>query len=279
MRIQSTQTAAARVVKQMPRLREQRDLQQPMKGEDVRQLQKDLAAAGFDPGEIDGEYGPDTERAVRAYQRARGCKVDGIVGPETRGALGHEDDFTPVKRPPVSIGGDWPVPTPKPAAPAAAPTAPTTPVAASTEDEQRQKILDIAAGEVGTLESGGNNKGDVTKYPEAFGRRAEKYCADFVSWVCTQAGIPLDQYNCETLKNAMEDQGKFKTSDPKPGDLVFFDWDGDGTADHVGIVKSVNADGTLTTIEGNTGDGHGGPEGVHERTRSTDSVLGYAYPG
>ena len=41
-----------------------------------------------------------------------------------------------------------------------------------------------------------------------------------------------------------------------PGDIVFFDWEGKGIADHVGIVESVAAD-HLNTIEGNTS-----PEGV-----------------
>lgn len=38
----------------------------------------------------------------------------------------------------------------------------------------------------------------------------------------------------------------------KPGDIIFFDWDGGG-ADHVGIVESCNGK-TITTIEGNSSD-------------------------
>lgn len=54
----------------------------------VTRLQQALAAAGFDPGLIDGDYGPDTEKAVIAFQTAEGLTVDGVVGPETAGALG-----------------------------------------------------------------------------------------------------------------------------------------------------------------------------------------------
>lgn len=50
----------------------------------VRALQTLLAAAGFDPGAIDGDLGP---RTVKAFQRSRGLKVDGLVGPSTRPLL------------------------------------------------------------------------------------------------------------------------------------------------------------------------------------------------
>lgn len=36
-----------------------------------------------DPGAVDGDFGPDTEAAVRAYQGDRGVGVDGIVGDRT----------------------------------------------------------------------------------------------------------------------------------------------------------------------------------------------------
>lgn len=56
-------------------------------GPAVEDLQKKLAAAGFDPGPLDGSFGPKTQAAVRAYQTAKGLGVDGIVGPETRASL------------------------------------------------------------------------------------------------------------------------------------------------------------------------------------------------
>lgn len=51
------------------------------------QLQAKLNARGIDSGPQDGIFGPRTEQAVRQFQRANGLSVDGIVGPETRGAL------------------------------------------------------------------------------------------------------------------------------------------------------------------------------------------------
>ena len=42
-------------------------------------------------------------------------------------------------------------------------------------------------------------------------------------------------------------------AEPAAGDLVFFDWEQDGTQDHVGIVSAVEAD-KIFTIEGNSSD-------------------------
>ena len=47
------------------------------KGEDIAQLQTALTRLGFDPGIIDGVYGPDTERAVRSFYQSRGYQPIG----------------------------------------------------------------------------------------------------------------------------------------------------------------------------------------------------------
>jgi peptidoglycan hydrolase-like protein with peptidoglycan-binding domain len=54
---------------------------------DVRELQEALSKAGIqvDP---DGVFGPNTDEAVRAFQRAHDLTPDGIVGPASRSALG-----------------------------------------------------------------------------------------------------------------------------------------------------------------------------------------------
>jgi len=53
----------------------------------VQVIQKMLAAHGFDPGAKDGIFGAKTERAVMAFQRAKGLEADGIIGPKTWSAL------------------------------------------------------------------------------------------------------------------------------------------------------------------------------------------------
>lgn len=54
---------------------------------DVRALQERLRARGFDPGRIDGDMGPATIAAVKAFQAAHGLVADGVVGPATLGKL------------------------------------------------------------------------------------------------------------------------------------------------------------------------------------------------
>ena len=54
-----------------------------VRGDDVTELQERLLGLGFHPGRIDGLFGPDTEAAVRGFQRGVGLDVDGEVGPAT----------------------------------------------------------------------------------------------------------------------------------------------------------------------------------------------------
>src|SRR5829696_8176753 len=54
----------------------------------VAALQVGLRAHGFYAGPVDGLFGPQTGRAVRALQRSRALVVDGIPGPRTQRALG-----------------------------------------------------------------------------------------------------------------------------------------------------------------------------------------------
>ncbi len=67
-------------------------------GPDVTQLQQQLAAKGFNPGAIDGNFGGGTEAAVVAFQKSAGLLSDGVAGPQTLAALGltAPDDVAPV---------------------------------------------------------------------------------------------------------------------------------------------------------------------------------------
>lgn len=57
------------------------------RGSIVKEAQRRLKAAGFNPNGIDGWFGAGTEAATVAFQSARGLAADGIIGPRTRAAL------------------------------------------------------------------------------------------------------------------------------------------------------------------------------------------------
>ena len=59
-------------------------LRRGMRGEEVKKLQRQLGMTG---SEVDGIFGPATERAVRAFQKQAGIQVDGIVGRQTQSTL------------------------------------------------------------------------------------------------------------------------------------------------------------------------------------------------
>jgi peptidoglycan hydrolase-like protein with peptidoglycan-binding domain len=60
--------------------------------EDLEGVQDALAKLGFDPGSVDGMDGPNTRKAVRAFQAHATIGIDGIVGDQTRQALMDELD-------------------------------------------------------------------------------------------------------------------------------------------------------------------------------------------
>ncbi len=56
-------------------------------GDDVANLQQRLNTLGFDAGRVDGVFGPDTDRALREFQRNVGLEGDGTCGPDVWRAL------------------------------------------------------------------------------------------------------------------------------------------------------------------------------------------------
>ncbi|QYC41690.1 CHAP domain protein [Nonomuraea coxensis DSM 45129] len=103
------------------------------------------------------------------------------------------------------------------------------------------------------------------------------WCAMFVSWVGEKAGArPTVGWDAYTVTYAkwFQDNKRWGTL-AKPGAVVFYDWNGGSTSgiDHVGLVKQDNGDGTITAIEGNTGNGK-----VEQRIRPKSQVVGYGYP-
>lgn len=138
-------------------------------------------------------------------------------------------------------------------------------------DEMLAMIVSIARGDLGILEGSESWK----KYGQS-----GPWCAAFVSWVLKQAGwTDFTSHSCNSWRNWLMRAGKWGAQgsySPKAGDLVIFDWEGDGVADHIGIVTA-NGGSTVYTIEGNTGDptGRTSKDGVFNKSRSVGSIMGY----
>ncbi|OLN27124.1 peptidoglycan-binding domain-containing protein [Desulfosporosinus metallidurans] len=75
-------------------------------GAAVRDLQIRLTVAGFNPGKIDGVFGPLTKAAVLAFQKSKNLVQDGIVGIKTWSALGANCNKTPMKQCPTLVQGN-----------------------------------------------------------------------------------------------------------------------------------------------------------------------------
>lgn len=139
--------------------------------------------------------------------------------------------------------------------------------------DYRTDLLAIAETQLGYREStlnfiideAGFVKG-YTRYGEWYGIPYGDWCAMFVSFCLRYAEVPNFPYNCgcTTWINALsaeeyrlyEKAGEY---DPQPGDIIFFDFDGDLASDHVGIVSELIEEtetekAKLRTIEGNAAD-------------------------
>ena len=85
------------------------------------------------------------------------------------------------------------------------------------------------------------------------------WCAIYVSAVFWKAikESRFAEMACDAMIQKLQELGVYSaTGTPQAGDIVFFDWDRNGTSDHVGIVTEV-ADGAYIVIEGNKSDAVG----------------------
>lgn len=110
-------------------------------------------------------------------------------------------------------------------------------------------VAEIALSQVG------NVGGEIYWRWYGFNSRVE-WCACFVSWCYAQAGATEPKFSGCTSGGMGWFQSHAQWADRNytdiaPGDAIFFDWDGSGDADHVGIVVGVE-NGTVYTVEGNS---------------------------
>lgn len=116
-----------------------------------------------------------------------------------------------------------------------------------------------------------------------FNSRVE-WCACFVSWCANECGyidagvVPKFAACASQGVPWFKERGLWQDNsyEPRPGDIIFFDWDDggqDGSSDHVGIVEKVE-NGRVYTVEGNSGDSvrqNSYPIGYYE-------IYGYGTP-
>lgn len=147
-----------------------------------------------------------------------------------------------------------------------------------------QDALRVAAGEIGY--SRWNDPEQGTKYGRwyaeqtgepYFGYNGVPFCAMFTSWVLAQVGVTppggLFAYVPSGI-NAARARGRLvSVGDARPGDMLAYDWDRDGVADHIGFLETVLPSGALQTVEGNTSNGR-----VARRVRDRSTVCAVIRP-
>ena len=107
-----------------------------------------------------------------------------------------------------------------------------------------------------------------------------EWCACFVSWCADQcgyieSGIIPKFAGCVDGANWFKGNGQWqdRSYEPSAGDIIFFDWEGDGETDHVGIVEKCE-NGVVYTVEGNSGDACR----QNQYTVGSSSIYGYGVP-
>ena len=136
-----------------------------------------------------------------------------------------------------------------------------------------QAIVEVALTQLG------NEGGQPYWSWYGFDGRVE-WCACFVSWCADQcgyieSGIIPKFAGCVDGSNWFKGNGQWqdRNYEPQAGDIIFFDWEGDGETDHVGIVEKCE-NGVVYTVEGNSGDACR----QKQYTVGSSSIYGYGVP-
>jgi hypothetical protein len=222
-----------------------RYLHQGIDGDDVKALQRVLNAKGFNSGDVDGEFGRNTEVAVMAFQKQVGITADGDVGPETWMKLGGKSEIKQLS------------------------------------SDIRTKLADFAEKEAAKKLKWNGADSSAEMYLKPFREPMVKlkqipqepifynWCAAFVTYCCRQVEIEIpdvpeeDFWATMALVESWKHWSKKKgywypkgVITPQNGDIVVFDWQRNNSQlDHIGIVRSFTIGSSfIQTSEGNHSD-------------------------
>ncbi len=137
----------------------------------------------------------------------------------------------------------------------------------------KNKIINLAIEQLGN---------DYTTYCKDMGYNYRiEWCACFISWLAEKLGItdiiPVDM-SCNSQISKFKALGVWHTDrNFQSGDIIYYDWDISGDADHVGIIEKV-AGNTLTVIEGNNGNYPNDRVRRREINSASSLIFGYARP-
>lgn len=144
--------------------------------------------------------------------------------------------------------------------------------------------MDTALGFLGVKEYPANSnkvRFNTDYYGSAVSGPDYPWCCAFVWDVFRLAGASELFYDgkktayCPTVRNWGKAAGlTVPVSSGRYGDIVLFDWERNGVADHIGLIEKKNSDGSYTTIEGNTAIGNDSNGGeVMRRTRTQAQIC------
>lgn len=137
----------------------------------------------------------------------------------------------------------------------------------------KNKIISLAIEQIGN---------DYTTYCNDMGYNYRiEWCACFISWLAEKLGItdiiPIDM-SCNSQIKKFKSMGVWHTDrNFQSGDIIYYDWDISGDADHVGIIEKVNVM-SLTVIEGNNGNYPNDRVRRREISSGSSLIFGYARP-
>src|SRR6266576_2431070 len=229
-----------------------------MHGDNVRKLQTFLKQKGWLQGQVDGVFGPDTARAVYRGKYWLGyplASLNQVCGDLFYGYVSNS------KHPNEAMKART-----------------ASRKKAQAGKPLRQKMIEEARKHIGVKESPPNS--NRVEFSTWYGLQGP-WCAMFVTWCGVHVGskvfargdkwayVPYMVSDARAGRN-----GLAVTYKPQLGDLVTFDWEHNGVADHVGFFDHWTSVNTFKSVEGNTGIGNDSNGGeVMARDRDKSSVL------